>query len=348
MKISLAILDFDSTYLLRLSTALSMRFGEKLEVNTFTSEEKLRQFLDLNKMDLLLLSEDASREFQKEYVGLIAYLVEKGNVDELHGMKAICKYQKLETFYRSVVGICSENDVGGFRCFSNKSSATKVSTFISGAGGVGASSVAAAYCIKHANQGRKVLYLNLEQFGSPRSFFSGDNSQTLSDVIFAIKCKKSSISIKLESGVTKDKSGVYFFGESKLPLDLFELTADELSYLIAELIGIGFYDLIVIDFNYHLESVVSTLLKLSDEIFVVTDSSQISIAKLKRMIATFKVLEKQSGISLIPRMSAIVNKVPKARKVLEKEFEIPICAQIERVSEDDVERVLNMISSQLP
>lgn len=345
MKINLAILDFDSMYLLRLSTALSMRFGEKLEVNTFTSEEKLRYFLELNKLDLLLLSEDASREFQKDYIGLVAYLVDKSNVDELNGKKAVCKYQKLEAFYRNVVGICSENDVGGFRYFSNKSSSTAVSTFISSAGGVGTSSVAAAYCVKQATLGKKVFYLNLEQFGSPRSFFSGANNQNLSDIIFAIKCKKSSISIKLESGVTKDKCGVYFFDESDLPLDLFELTAEELNDLIGELIGIGFYDLIVVDFNYHLESVFSTVMKVSDKIYVVTDGSDISKVKMDRMLETFKVLDKQNGMALISKMSAIINKLSHVGEVDENDFEIPIYALVNRITEGSVKMC---ISNQLP
>lgn len=348
LKINLAILDYDSTYLRRLSTALSMRFGEKLEVNTFTSEEKLMQFLELNKLDLLLLNEEASREFQNEYIGLLAYLVDKRNVEELNGKRAICKYQKLEMFYRSVVGICSENDVGGFRYFSSKGSTTSVTTFISGAGGVGTSSVAAAYCMRKASIGKKVFYLNLEQFGSPRAFFSGDGNQNLSDIIFAIKCKKSSISIKLESGVTKDKCGVYFFDESNLPLDLFELTADELNYLIGELIGIGFYDLIVVDFNYHLESAVSTIMKVSDEIFIVTDCSRVSKIKMNRMIDTLKVLDKQNGMLLIPKISVVINKVPSIEKTAEKEFDMPVYALVNKIIEESLEKVLIGISNQLP
>jgi hypothetical protein len=62
--------------------------------------------------------------------------------------------------------------------------------FVSASGGVGSSSAAVACAKNFAASGQKTAYLNLEQFGSVEPFFSGVGQTDFSDVIFALKRKK--------------------------------------------------------------------------------------------------------------------------------------------------------------
>ena len=87
--------------------------------------------------------------------------------------------------------------------------------FSSPSGGVGTSSMAAACAVHYAMQGKKVLYLNLEKFGSADVFFSGEGQFDMSDIIYTLKSKKTNLALKLESCVKQDISGVYFYSQSK-------------------------------------------------------------------------------------------------------------------------------------
>lgn len=349
MEINLAILDSDAAYLLRLSKALSVRFGEKLVVHTFTSEQNLEQIFCTNKIDVLLLNEDVSEKLVLPHTVLVAYLVDKRNIESINGNKAICKYQKLEKFYREVVGMCSENDIGNYQYLPNESNNTKLISFISSTGGVGTSTIAAGFCHREASLGKKVFYLNLEQFGSSKVFFSGEGNGGLSKIIFAIKCKKSNFSAMLESCVSKDRSGVYFFEDSNLALDLFELTEEEVHFLISELTKISVYDYIVIDMNYHLESKFSSLVNMFNKIFIVSSESQIAQVKIRRMLETLRVLEKQKGESFIDKVSQIINKVSENNESVQVSTdEVSTYARIKLLNDDEPNTIAMRISKLLP
>ena len=53
----------------------------------------------------------------------------------------------------------------------------------------------------------------------------------MSGIIFALKSKKTNLSMKMESCVKQDPRGVYFYSQSKVALDMLELGADEIGRL---------------------------------------------------------------------------------------------------------------------
>ena len=100
---------------------------------------------------------------------------------------------------------------------------SKVITFSSPCGGTGTSSVAAACAVNFAKKGKKVLYFNLEPFGSSDNFFNAEGQFDMSDIIYALKSAKANLALKLESCVKQDSTGVYFFSATKVALDMQEL-----------------------------------------------------------------------------------------------------------------------------
>ena len=87
----------------------------------------------------------------------------------------------------------------------------KVLLFTGIEGGTGASSAAAACALYFAQNGKRVLYLNIEKFGSADMFFYGEGQYTMSDIVYNIKSKKSNLSLKLESSVKLIREGYTFF-----------------------------------------------------------------------------------------------------------------------------------------
>ena len=222
MKIRLAIIDDDKTYLNRIELNFNTRYPDKFQISFFTSVEKAIENLKNIRVDIVLVNYKFREQIlNHDFNAGLAYLVETQdvNIEE----NTIYKYQKLDLLYKQILNIFSDysKNVRGVDISEDKAILT---SFVSFAGGVGCSTLAASYSKYLAKKGIKVLYLNLEDDGVSDYFFSGDGKFTFSDVIYSIRSKSANLPIKLESFLRVDKSGVQFYSGSKVSLDVRELT----------------------------------------------------------------------------------------------------------------------------
>ena len=309
MKIKLAILDSDVNYLSRLTSAFESKYTEKLEVYFFTNKDIAISSLPENRIDMLVASE--AFEIDKSKIPNrcgFAYFVSSPDIETLHNEKAICKFQKVDMIYKQILSIYSETLEGstGFKFGSDIG--TRIITFTSASGGTGASSSAAACAKSLSAAGKKVLYLNLEDFGDPDVFFSGEGQFNLSDVIYALKGKKASVALKLESFVKEDPSGVFFYSGVKSAIDLMELKNEDLDFLLENIKKVGSYDFVVFDVNFSFDSLFINLYKQSDAVIFVSDGSEIANRKLMKTYNALEVYEQMKDISLISKAALMYNK----------------------------------------
>lgn len=122
--------------------------------------------------------------------------------------------------------------------------------------------------------------MNLEKFGSSDLFFSAEGQFDMSDVIFALKSKKTNLSIKLESCVKQDVTGVYFYSQTKNSLDMLELQLEEKTRLVSEIKLSGIYDVVIVDTDFGFDIDNLKFLKLAENIVWTGDGSEISNMKL--------------------------------------------------------------------
>lgn len=215
MKIKLVIADGDEKYIRRLSSYFQIHYADKLELYLFSSEEALKDFLKENVVHVILLGEDMKDFAELPEHTACAWLVYAAGLHEFQGRRAICRFQKAERIYREILSLFSEVD-GCFGLGGGEGS-TRVCLFTSAQGGAGTSTAAAAWALHLAAQGKKVFYLNLESFGESGLYFEGEGTQDFSDVIFSLKSKKSSLSVKIESSIRTDRSGVQYFEAGETP-----------------------------------------------------------------------------------------------------------------------------------
>lgn len=308
MKIKLAILEKDQSYLKRIVSVFNTKYSDKIEVYSFTDIEKAIASLDEVRIDVFV-STDAYEVDQKRLPKRcgFAYLVDSSDVETVNEQRAICKFQKVDLIYKQILSIYSEK-AGSISGLKLDDESTKVVAFNSVSGGVGASSVAAAYAIYLATNGKRTLYLNLEKFGSSDVFFSEEGQFSMSDIIFALKSKKANLALKLESCVRQDPKGVYFYSQPKIALDMLELSCDEVMRLISELKLTGSYDYIVVDSDFSIDADSRKMLNLAHVIVWVGDGSEISNSKIERAYTALSTLEKNSDSPLTSRIALIYNK----------------------------------------
>lgn len=308
MKIKLAILEKDQSYLNKIVTVFSTRYADKFEMYSFTDSSIALATIESAKIDILV----ANALFDIDFTAIpkrcaFAYFVDSPNIDTFNDRTAICKFQKVELIYKQILGIyseCAENVFG----LKAQNDSAKLFSFASPAGGVGTSSVAAACARYYAAKGSKVLYLNLEKYGSSDVFFAGEGQFDMSDVIYALKSKKANLAMKLESCVKKDSSGVCFYSSSKIALDMLELSFEDISKLINELKLTGFFDVIILDMDFSLDPETIKLYKQAHSLILVSDGSKSANTKIRRAYNALTVLEQAQEMPLQNNLGLIYNK----------------------------------------
>lgn len=308
MRIKLAILEKDQSYLNRIVTAFSTKYADKFEIYSFTDQAIALSTLDSSRIDVFV----ASDAFEIDVTALpkrcgFAYFVDSADVDTVNDQRAICKFQKADLIYKQILSIYSEN-AGSVSRAKLGDDSTKVIFFSSPCGGSGTSTVAAACAAHFASQKKKTLYLNLEMFGSSDSFFNAEGMFDMSDIIYALKSKKANLAMKLESCVKQDETGVCFFSQSKVALDMHELNSEDILRLLSELKLHATYDYIVVDMDYSMSKEAIKIYKQSHAVVWVGDGSEISNLKILRAYNALSIKEQNAEAALTNRLCLIYNK----------------------------------------
>ncbi len=308
MKIKLAILEKEQSYLKKIVNVFGTKYSDKFEIYSFTDINVALSTLETAKIEVLVASDAFEIDFTKlpKRCGF-AYFVDSADVDTLNGKRTICKFQKADLIYKQILSIYSENagNVSGLKLGDDSS---KIIVFEPISGGCGASSMAASCAMYFAAKGKKTLYLNFEKFGSSDAFFVAEGQFDMSDIVFALKSKKANLAMKLESCVKQDSTGVYFFAASKIALDMMELTNDDISRLISELCLTGSYDYIIIDTDFSLERENINIYKKAHSLAWIGDGSELSNSKLFRAFNALSTLEQNADSPLTNRLVLIYNK----------------------------------------
>lgn len=308
MKIKLAILEKDQRYLSKIVSVFNAKYADKLEIYSFTDSSLALQEAGESRIDVFLSSEG----FHIDEASIpkrcgFAYLVESSDIDTLNRQRTICKFQKADLIYRQILSIYSENagNVTGIRMVDDN---CKVITFSSPSGGTGSSTMAAACSLHFSLQGKKTLYVNLEPFGASDIFFSADGQFTMSDVVFALKNKKTNLSMKLESCVRQDPRGVCFYAPAQLALDMLELNMDDIMRLISEVRLSGLYDIVVLDIPFAIEKSHLDIYNQSNFLVITGDGSEISNSKIFRAYNAISITEQTMDMAVTQKMLLIYNK----------------------------------------
>ena len=104
MKIKLAILEKDTSYLSRIVSVFGTKYADKFEIYSFTNQDVALNNLDSAKIDVMV----ASDSFDIDVAALparcaFAYMVDSIDVDMVNDQRAICKFQKADLIYKQIL-----------------------------------------------------------------------------------------------------------------------------------------------------------------------------------------------------------------------------------------------------
>ena len=144
-----------------------------------------------------------------------------------------------DKIYKEILNILADGANGDIAYKFNDGNHTTVEVFMSVNGGAGATSLAIAYGKKLAMKGIPTLYLNFETLNSSGIFLEGEGNVGFDEIIYAIKSKKQSVSLKIESNVLQTVEGLDFFNEARIALDMLEMNDDEMREMAKEELAEG-------------------------------------------------------------------------------------------------------------
>lgn len=223
MSIKLTLLDSNEKFLSGLINALNSKYPEEFEVHAFTNPVFAMNYVESADMDLFVVDSQFSVDASRVPAGCkVKYFSEDETAEG-----TIYKKQNLDGIYMSFKAALSAGSENKEIVVEKKDA--QVIVFSSPCGGAGTSTLAAACSTRFASTGFKVLYLNLEKFGSAEVFFSSDE----------------------ENFVKQDASGVYFCESSGIS----QLGQDEIMNNVLEAKSAGVYDYIIIDVDFSFDAV---------------------------------------------------------------------------------------------
>lgn len=344
MKIKVAILEKDKSYLSRIVSAFGIKYADKFEIYSFTDMDVALCNVDSSRIDVLLASDAFDIDVAKlpSRCGF-AYLVDSMGIEMVNEVRAICKFQKADLIYKQILSVYSEkaSSITGFAAHAEKGN---VVVFSSPCGGVGNSVMAAACAVRVAAKGKKVLYLNLEKFGGADLFFDGQGQYGMSDIIFAIKSKKTNLPLKLEGCVRQASNNVYFYTQAKNALDMLELTSEEILRLISELKLMGEYDYIIIDTDFSIDKEMLKIYRQAQALVMVSDGSAEANMKIKRAFTALSTKEQNNDAPLMNRMQLVYNRVSSKNGQSVEISGLKTLGGAPRYSEANTQRIIEQLS----
>ncbi|MCM1161031.1 MAG: hypothetical protein NC412_07390 [Roseburia sp.] len=307
MKMKLVICTKDNQYAARFMNYFDVHYADRMELIQFTDAVLLGQYISREHLDICLMDKEMLKALEavmKEHATIVVLTEDRD--EEAGAYPCIYKYQKAEMIFKELLNIYADGK-SGLKSFRKRSSNEARSyVFCSASGGAGATTVALAYAIRQARE-KSVLYLNLQQYSNADLILKGEGTGKFDDVIFALKSKRGALSLKLESLVRKSKENVNFFVSCDNPLDLQELTVEEIEKLLKEVISCGLYQEVIIDIDSKLSPLEIAVMEQVEHIILVEGGTVSNSMKFGKFYRALEAVEDKMRKAFLSKLLLFYN-----------------------------------------
>ena len=257
----LALLDSNTVYMKRLQRYLEDNRGIPFTICAFTGEDKMKEYLEREAIDYLIVSEDLKIEHKK--IGRVMTLYDEGQNDGLYrftsGDRIVERLKDIigkEEFEAEADDTIKTSFVG---CYSPVSRTLKTSFCM-----VLGQMLAKKY---------KVLYLNFESYSGMR--FEGviPERNDLSDLMYYFDNLKDEFADKLKSSVIHINNLDIIY-PAFCYTDISYISGNRWDEFLTELSSLKLYDYIILDLSDYLQGLFDSFLLKCSVIYTLTANDQ--------------------------------------------------------------------------
>lgn len=295
----LAVCDLEEEYARKLMDYLNLKENVPFEVHAFTDVEKLEEYLKNEKVDILLISENAVKDSVSDYeIGQIFVLSEGADISEVKGYKSIYKYQTTENILREVMCYYAENkeainprikmvkDMDMIAVYSPVKRSLKTSFSIT-MGQILA-------------EKKRTLYINLEDYAGFNTLFRTTYMTDMSDLMYYISREKPNFIWKLASMV-QTMGKLEYVPPALSPIDIRNIRGEQWIRFFRELKKCN-YEAIVIDMGEAVDGVFD-ILRMCKKIYTPIRDDGISYAKIEQYEALLRIMDYEDVIDKTRKLS---------------------------------------------
>lgn len=248
-KLQIALLDHDG-YMEAFSCYLNSK-KYMIENRLFTNVGKLKEYLEQNRVDVLLVGQemDFKQVIPEEKAGRILLL---SDTEKEGGCPAIFKYQSAEKILREILSLLAEEK--GALQISLRESGRSVE-FIGVYSPYGISGDPMEQMGGLGEDKQRVLYMNLELFDGIRDLVQEKSSQIrgMSELVFYLKQRREKAALKLQSLVQRRYRMDYIYPVEDYR-DLYSLEREDVDLLLTILAEETPYHAVIFDVGFVSEA----------------------------------------------------------------------------------------------
>jgi len=300
MKIRLLLASSDSDYTEYLSKVLVEKFAAIFEVSVCSNAERFNEMVSGHRADIVLADSNLIELVDLSAVRLsLVFVDETGRTGNLGaGCKRIRKYQRISNLVKGIQAEYAEVSANDETFGSTSGQITAVWSPV---GGSGKTTAALAYAANCVSQGKKTVYLDLQNFSCSTVYFQ-QNDKSISTLFQKLD---SNVELLLQSIRQQDSgSGILYFTRADNYDDISILSCEDLLKLIDGCAkGI---DELVIDLTSVCDDKTRQVFEFANQIFVVLDGSRVSAAKWDQFQTQNNVYEQ-----IRPKIKLVANKSAK-------------------------------------
>ena len=302
MKIRLLIASPDLDYTEYLSKVLAEKYADVFEVSVCSNEVRLSEMVSGSRADIVLAEAELASLVELHSVRLPLVFLDERTRGEMssEGYKSIKKYQRISYLVKEIIGayaeVSSNSEVYG-------SLSAQITAFWSPVGGSGKTASALAYAAYCVAQGKKTVYLDLQNFSCSSVYFQ-QNDKSISTLFQKLD---SNVELLLQSIRQQDSgSGIFYFSQPENYDDINILTSEDIRNLVDGCAkGV---DELVIDLSSVCNEKICKILDFANQIFIVLDGSRTGSAKWSQFQTQNNVYEQiRSKIILVGNKGATLD-----------------------------------------
>ena len=295
-KINIVIYDYDIDYVEALVELLNKSYAKYVKVIGITEQEQLQKLQrSAYKMDILLINERLEHLTEgNRYSKVLITLSEGELVNDLERRK-IFKYQNGQAIFNAIrkIYITINKDLA----FDLDMDKAKLLGFFSPIGGIGTSTVSVGIASKLTKEGKKVLYITMEQIASLGVFFdTKSNNYNLSDLLYAADDEANITEKLLRSVINCDQNKIYYINPVNSTLDFEELNGQNFISIIRAIKDKLDFDYIIMDLGSRLDNLSNIILENCDKAMLLIGQGNLAILKAEE---TLKQFDRIDNITLI-------------------------------------------------
>lgn len=271
----LAVCDTEETYASKLADYINRKDSFPFQARFFTSMEKVTDFCQRQKIEVLLISEkwDLSK-LKQEGINKIFILQESaGSENSLYHV--IWKYQSSESLLKEVLSVLAKEP--GKSAHIMRKQNLHVTGFYSPV----KRSLQTTFALTMGQllaKREKVLYVNMESFSGLERLLGKEFSHDLSDLLYYLQNGKNNIAYYLSS-ITEQVGNLEILPSMRCQMDLISISAKEWLQLFYEIEVCTEYTYLFLDLSDSVQGLFE-LLQHCDRIFTITSEDGIALAKM--------------------------------------------------------------------